>query len=154
MHFRHRGSKSRPQVNYKFGSGSKPFYDDLRWKCGQNKSPWQWLIMKEKYSNAKTLIEDLVNEAKYEFTLNGKFEDVIGTNAAIHFGPSESIQGKRDPAVTAPQADDPDKPIKFQTQPKIPAPVNPEPPVVRISIPDERNMPDIKGKIVGRNYQS
>ena len=40
--------------------------------------PWQWSDMKNRYSSAQAIINALVDEKLYEFTLTGKFEDVVG----------------------------------------------------------------------------
>ena len=45
--------------------------------------PWQWSNMKSKYSYAQSLINNLCDEKRYEFTLTGKFEDVIGNKLRI-----------------------------------------------------------------------
>ena len=109
--------------------------------------------MKQKYSYANSLINNLVNEGKYEFTLTGKFEDIIGNDASIEFYGSSSTQGDEPAVANDPQTADSGEPVKFTPQPGDPAPVNHAPPKVDIHVPKERNMPDIKGKIVGRNYQ-
>ena len=108
--------------------------------------------MKQKYGYANSLINNLVNEGKYEFTLTGKFEDIIGNDASIEFYGSSSTRGDVPAEADAPQAADPDKPVEFAPQPGDPAPVNPAPPKVDIHVPKERNMPDIKGKIGDCNY--
>ena len=101
--------------------------------------------MRQKYSYAQSLINNLVNKGKYEFTLSGKFEDVIGNDASIHFFGTTST-GKRD-ADPIPQADPaPDKYVEFKPSPYDPAPIDPPPPIVEIKGPEERNLPTIEGK--------
>lgn len=39
--------------------------------------------MMNRWSSAKPIIDDLTNEAWYEFTLTGQFEDVIGQKADV-----------------------------------------------------------------------
>ena len=41
--------------------------------------------MKNRYSYGQSLINNLVDERRYEFTLTGKFEDVIGNSLKILF---------------------------------------------------------------------
>jgi len=143
-HNSHRGSGSRAQVNYKFGSASTPFYTELKRQSQQNQAPWQWHNMKQKYSYANSLINNLVNEGKYEFTLTGKFEDIIGNDASIEFYGSSSTQGDEPVVADDPQTADSGKPVKFTPQPGDPAPVNPAAPKVDIAVPNENNMPDVK----------
>ena len=87
-----------------------------------------------------------MNEGKYEFTLSGKFEEVIGNDASIQFE-GEPITGKRE-ANPISQDDEPNLPLEavgYKPQPGDPAQVNPLPPVVTINIPKENNMPKILG---------
>ena len=41
--------------------------------------------MKNRYSYGQSLINNLADERRYEFTLTGKFEDVIGNSLKIFF---------------------------------------------------------------------
>jgi hypothetical protein len=75
---RHEGSGSRPTVKHRFGSASTAFYEDLKTQSNHNSRPWLWSAMKNRYQNAQGVINALTDEKRYEFTLTGKFEDVIG----------------------------------------------------------------------------
>ena len=86
FNFRHRGSKKRPTVKYTFGSETKPFYEDLLQKSQQSQAPWQWNAMKQRHPHAQNVINSLTKEKFYEFKLTGKFVDVIGNDALIHYG--------------------------------------------------------------------
>ena len=121
-------------------------------------SPWQWHDLKQKYTYTDDLIKSLVDQGKYEFTLTGKFEDIMGNDISVeydelsssgkravdHIAPSEG----RGPRDAQPQ-DDPVKPlisVDFKPQPGDPEPVNPTPPVVKIKVLKEKNMPQIPSK--------
>ncbi|EDO41900.1 predicted protein [Nematostella vectensis] len=81
----HRGSNRRPTFKYKFGDSSTPFYSALKKQNDRSMRPWEWHEMKARYSHAQTLINALTGESKYEFTLTGQFEDVIGHHVDIHW---------------------------------------------------------------------
>ena len=102
--------------------------------------------MKQRWSHANTLIKNLVNEGKYEFTLTGKFEDIIGNDASVHFFGSEKTKKRDSSPLPQKKSADPEKPVEFIPQPGDPAPVNPPPPIVNIKIPNEANNPNIPGK--------
>jgi len=86
-HNTYRGSESRPTIKYKFGEGDMgaPFYEDLKRQSQQNQAPWQWNVMMQKYPHAESVIASLTKEGNYEFILTGKFEDVMGNDASIHY---------------------------------------------------------------------
>ncbi|XP_048576422.1 uncharacterized protein LOC5514381 [Nematostella vectensis] len=84
-HYEHRGSNRRPTFKYKFGDSSTPFYSALKKQSDRSMRPWEWHEMKARYSHAQTLINALTDESKYEFTLTGQFEDVIGHHVDIHW---------------------------------------------------------------------
>ncbi|XP_048586611.1 aerolysin-5-like [Nematostella vectensis] len=84
-HYEHRGSNRRPTFKYKFGDSSTPFYSALKKQSDRSMRPWEWHEMKARYSNAQPLINALTDESKYEFTLTGQFEDVIGHHVDIHW---------------------------------------------------------------------
>ena len=62
-----------------------PFYEDLKRQSQQNQAPWQWNVMMQKYPHAENVIASLTKEGNYEFILTGKFEDVMGNDASIHY---------------------------------------------------------------------
>ncbi|XP_028394008.1 uncharacterized protein LOC114518245 [Dendronephthya gigantea] len=93
-HYQHRGSGDRPTFKYRFGSASKPFYTALKEESDRSMRPWQWTDMKNRYTSAQSIINTLVDEKLYEFTLTGKFEDVIGQHAEVQWK-SESLSGKK-----------------------------------------------------------
>ena len=115
--------------------------------------PWQWNELRQYYSSdSEKSIDNLINEAKYEFTLSGKIEDVVGNYISVEFEDGtleygEEVVAKRDVDPTKQvESQVHKKPIEFTTQPGDPAPVNPSPPVVKIEIPDESNNPRIPGE--------
>ena len=70
-----------------------------------------------------------------------------GQRDADHIAPTGEGHGSRD-ANPVPQ-DDPAKPVisvNFKPQPGDPEPVNPTPPVVKIKVLKEKNMPQIPSK--------
>ena len=112
----------------------------------ENQAPWQWHNVKQRYSHAENLINNLVSEGKYEFTLTGKFEDIMGSDASIHWVGDPTPAGKRDAeSVSETDSTDTEKPVEFKPQEGDPAPVNPAPPVVKIKMPKEINNPRIAG---------
>lgn len=147
----YKGKADRKTVKYKFGNKQTPFYEDLKRKSDEGHAPWDWYTMKQQYSSAKIIIANLVNTGKYEFTLSGQFEDIVGTSAHLHFFNEISTRrtSKRD-ADPVPQ-DDPAssvKSVEFTPQPGDPAPPHPQPPVVEIKAPDESNLPRVESKII------
>ena len=80
---RYRGSGDRPTFKYRFGSSSTPFYTALKEQSDRGERPWQWSNMKNRYSSAQSVINSLCDEKRYEFTLTGKFEDVVGNQFNI-----------------------------------------------------------------------
>lgn len=115
-HYQYRGSDSRPTFKYRFGSGSIPFYKALKEQSDRNTRPWQWHDVKQKYSSAQRVINTLVDEKYYEFTLSGQFEDVLGTHADIQW---HSLTSKRSVPLqdTAPNPKDP--PRVFPKPPEV-----------------------------------
>uniref|UniRef100_A0A182YTP9 Aerolysin-like C-terminal domain-containing protein n=1 Tax=Biomphalaria glabrata TaxID=6526 RepID=A0A182YTP9_BIOGL len=86
-HHQYRGSEDRPSFHYQFGDKSVPFYEALKEQSNKNSLPWEWFNIKSKYPVAQALIDDLVNEKHYQFTLNGEFEDIMGTSVDVVWGP-------------------------------------------------------------------
>ena len=76
---------SFPPFRYTFGNGGTPFYTALKEQSDRNMYPWQWHNMKQKYSYARSVINQLTNEKYYEFTLTGQFEDVHGVRADLQW---------------------------------------------------------------------
>lgn len=76
-HYKYRGSGDRPTFNYKFGDSSTPFYTALKRQSDTDSRPWLWSDVKNAYSNAQSLIDDLCNENRYVFQLTGRFDEVI-----------------------------------------------------------------------------
>ena len=111
----------------------------------------------QKYTYTDDLINSLVDQGKHEFTLTGKFADVMGNDISVEYDELSS-SGKRAADHIAPTAgrgpgdaqrapqDEPAKPVTsvdFKPQPGDPEPVNPTPPVVKIKVLKEKNMPQI-----------
>ena len=93
-HNDYKGSGSRPTVNYRFGSARTPFYTDLKTQSNRNMLPWLWTEMKNRYSGAQDVINLLTDERRYEFTLTGKFDDVIGQHAEVRWT-TENLDRKK-----------------------------------------------------------
>ena len=74
--------------------------------------------MKQRYRSAQRVINTLTDERYYEFTLTGKFEDVLGTHADIQW---HSVRGRR----SLPHQN-------HAENPEDPPHVNPKPPEVHI----------------------
>jgi hypothetical protein len=56
----------------------------LKEQSDRGERPWQWSNMKNRYSSAQSVINSrLCDEKRYEFTLTGKFEDVVGNQFNI-----------------------------------------------------------------------
>ena len=128
-HKDHSGSGSRPTVNYHFGSASTPFYTDLKRQSDRGSYPWLWSEMKNRYSGAQSVINSLTDERRYEFTLTGKFEDVIGQHAEVQWK-TENLSGKKRSLIGEQQLNEEDFPESLSDE--DPPEIFPAPPVVKI----------------------
>ena len=107
--------------------------------------------MKQRYDDAQYYIDQLTDEGHYEFTLTGKFEDVVGNDADIEYseiddGDKRDIHPKsrdthpkskahaRDDNTDSEDDESDMEPIKFVPQPGDPPPINPPPPKVEIKM--------------------
>ncbi|EDO29913.1 predicted protein [Nematostella vectensis] len=133
-HYEHRGSNRRPTFKYKFGDSSTPFYSALKKQSDRSMRSWEWHEMKARYSHAQTLINALTDESKYEFTLTGQFEDVIGHHVDIHWS-TTSLKVPRGLERTLAETHFPK--IKG-TSPKR---VFPKPPAERLSMSKSQTLP-------------
>nr|AXH38019.1 physalysin [Physella acuta] len=94
-HFQHRFSGARPTFNYRFGDAGTPFYTALKRQSETNSQPWLWNDLRNAYPYAQNLINDLCNENRYVFTVNGRFDDVIGTHTEFRWDAIPNRQKKR-----------------------------------------------------------
>ncbi|XP_005097555.1 uncharacterized protein LOC101859480 [Aplysia californica] len=95
FHNSYKGSGARPTFNYKFGSPKTPFYEALKEQSDTMQYPWLWADMEARYSNARELIESLSDEGRYEFFLNGKFDDISGKDVQIKWNDAGSARRRK-----------------------------------------------------------
>ncbi|XP_059179031.1 uncharacterized protein LOC131958176 [Physella acuta] len=84
-HYQYRGSGDHPTFHNRFGDSSIPFYTALKRQSETNSQPWLWNDIKNVYSGAQKLIDDLSNENRYMFTISGRFDDVSGKQAEFRW---------------------------------------------------------------------
>ncbi|XP_059142606.1 uncharacterized protein LOC131930211 [Physella acuta] len=136
-HYQYRGSGDRPTFNYKFGDASLPFYTAIKRQSDSNARPWLWSDMINAHPSASSLISGLSDEGVYQFTLSGKFDDVIGKNADFHW--DAVTLGKREVTLDESTNSTDDNIYQESTHiarplPQDKPPVEPEPPKVDIGV--------------------
>ncbi|KAI8798498.1 Biomphalysin 10 [Biomphalaria glabrata] len=77
-HYQFKGSEDRPTFNYRFGDDSEAFYSALKKEIITRSKPWLWKDIITNYPDTQHLINRLIDESQYEFTLSGTFEHVAG----------------------------------------------------------------------------
>ncbi|CAL1547287.1 unnamed protein product, partial [Lymnaea stagnalis] len=127
------GTHANPVVNYRFGSSTVPFYEALEEQNLESRRPWMWYDVRRIFPNAEGTINYLKDEKNYLFTVTGRFDDVVGSNAQFRW---QTIPlGKRDADTGKVVANVGDGAVKeltivAQAGPKDPPPANLIPPKV------------------------
>jgi len=144
FHEKHRGSGDRVKLDFTFGNDQKPFYEDLAEQIDQNKYPWQWHALRQRYSYSQYFIDQLTNKDLYAFTMEGQFEESTENEVKSTWYPSRPIDQMEDVLanITA-QADQGGKPVEFPR-------VLPPPPKVRI-IDNSKEMKTPPAKLFNDN---
>ncbi|KAI8798911.1 Biomphalysin 19 [Biomphalaria glabrata] len=78
FHYQYKGSTERPSFTYTFGDDSDAFYTALKLQSRNRAMPWLWKDIFKNSDRIRDIINSLTNETKYQFILNGKFEQVYG----------------------------------------------------------------------------
>ncbi|XP_067021981.1 uncharacterized protein [Acropora muricata] len=92
FHHKHRGSGDRKKIEYTFGNDQKPFYEDLKEQIDENKYPWQWHALLQRYPYAEYFINQLIDPDFYAFTLTGQFEESTEIEVKSTWFPSRPIE--------------------------------------------------------------